>query len=131
MSVSEDHFSQPASANQAEALVTYLLFWSRVECGLGVIVVCLPTLRSLYGSISPKSILSGIKSVFSLWSVQSHSSTEPGIHRLKSLDRLTKASSSRSDRPEHQLHLEGIHSIEIDLERQNHLPTRAATATEK
>ncbi|TEY52003.1 hypothetical protein BOTCAL_0261g00030 [Botryotinia calthae] len=85
------------SQSDGETLVTYLLFWTMIECGLGVIVVCLPTLRSLYGKVSPGSILSGIKSALAIRSLESHGSLEPGIQRLDSLDQSGKASSSRSN----------------------------------
>ncbi|MCJ1308350.1 hypothetical protein MMC25_002003 [Agyrium rufum] len=106
-----------------ETLITYLLFWTMVESGLGVIVVCLPTLRSLYGTtFSPGSILSGIRSAFSLWSVHSHSSSEPGVHRLHSLDKTAKSSTSYSD-------LHGSHGNAppdfTDLESQIELPKGA------
>lgn len=59
------------------ALITYLLFWTMIECGLGVIVVCLPTLRSLFGrwtlKITPGSLLSGIRNVLTLQSLSSNS----------------------------------------------------------
>ena len=94
-----------------------------IECGLGVIVVCLPTLRSLYGKMSPGSILSGLKSAFTLRSLQSHTNTEPGVHRLDSMDKSAKSSLSHSnlhgqDEGTMQTYIVGAH----DLERQVNLP---------
>jgi len=66
-----------------------------IECGLGVIVVCLPTLRPLYGKISPESIFSGIRSVFSLRSLSIRSGKEPNCQDLNSLDRSAASSLSR------------------------------------
>jgi hypothetical protein len=48
-----------------------------IECGLGVIVVCLPTLRSLFGRwtlkiLSPGSILSSIRNSLPLQSSSSN-----------------------------------------------------------
>lgn len=47
-----------------------------IECGLGVIVVCLPTLRSLLGrwafKVSPGSILSNLRNVLTLHSSSSN-----------------------------------------------------------
>jgi len=68
-----------------------------IECGLGVIVVCLPTLRPLYGKISPESIFSGIKSVFSLRSLSIRSDTEPNLQDINSLNMSAASSLSRWD----------------------------------
>ena len=72
------------------ALITYLLFWTMIECGLGVIVVCLPTLRSLLGrwtvKISPGSILSNIRNVWTLHS-STASNTEQRDSRFYGFDK--------------------------------------------
>lgn len=57
-----------------------------IECGLGVFVACLPTLRPLLGRISPDAILSSLRSAFSLRSIRSHSSPERSSVRLDSLE---------------------------------------------
>lgn len=63
--------------SDGETLITYLLFWTMIECGLGIIVVSLPTLRSLFGrwslKISPGSILDSFRSVLTLQSLSTHS----------------------------------------------------------
>ncbi|TGO33320.1 hypothetical protein BHYA_0252g00010 [Botrytis hyacinthi] len=110
------------SQSDGETLVTYLLFWTMIECGLGVIVVCLPTLRSLYGKVSPGSILSGIKSALAMRSLESHAISEPGIQRLDSLDQSGKSSSSRSNlRGKNEGTLETYIVAAHDLEQQGTL----------
>ncbi|KAI3004956.1 hypothetical protein CBS147345_7685 [Aspergillus niger] len=41
------HLINPFAQSDGETLVTYLLFWTMIECGLGVIVICLPSLRPI------------------------------------------------------------------------------------
>jgi len=112
--------------SDGETLITYLLFWTMIECGLGVIVVCLPTLRSLYGKMkmSPGSILSGIKSAFTMRSLQSRSSTQPGTSGFESYVKSAKSSSDHSTST-----LRGddatMHTYIVgapDLEKQDNLP---------
>jgi len=103
----EDAFSQPDGESKSRrtlplifastalitstALVTVLLFWSMIECGLGVFVACLPTLRPLLGRISPDAILSSLRSAFSLHSIRSLRSPERTSVRLDSLNPSTSS----------------------------------------
>ena len=55
-------------------VVSLLLFWGMVELGVGIIAICLPTLRPLFRGFSPESILRSIRSALSLRSIHSGSS---------------------------------------------------------
>ncbi|OJI89609.1 hypothetical protein ASPTUDRAFT_334309 [Aspergillus tubingensis CBS 134.48] len=55
------HLANPFAETDGETLVTYLLFWTMAECGLGVIVICLPPLRPLYSKIGLGSYISSLK----------------------------------------------------------------------
>ena len=74
-----------------------------IECGVGVIVVCLPTLkhllRTFYHKMSSSNIFTRIKSTSAKLSLLSSSGagTEPDTHRLDSLDRPAKWGSSRTN----------------------------------
>jgi len=105
------------------ALITFLLFWTMIECGLGVVVVCLSTLRSLYGKLFPGSIIRGIRSILGSGSQGVRESTAPGIHRLESIERSSDPYTSYpSVHSPHegriQTYIVGSH----DLEGQKHLP---------
>lgn len=69
-----------------------------IECGLGLMVVCLPALRApmrtFFSAISPGSLLSGIKSAFTTRSLKTEGSLEAGIYRLSSVNQSRKASTS-------------------------------------
>lgn len=52
-------------------VVSLLLFWGMVELGVGMIAICLPTLRPLFAGWSPESIIRSIRSAISLRSIQS------------------------------------------------------------
>jgi hypothetical protein len=98
-----------------------------IECGLGVIVVCLPTLRSLYGKMkmSPGSILSGIKSALTMRSLQSRASTQPGDSRYDSYVKSAKSSSDHSTstlRGDEGTTHTYIVGASHDLEKQDSLP---------
>ncbi|KAI9148250.1 hypothetical protein HJFPF1_12078 [Paramyrothecium foliicola] len=84
--------------SDGEQIITYLLFWTMIECGLGLVVVCLPTLRApmrtLFTAISPGSLISGIKSVFTTRSLKSEGSLELGVYRLDSVNQSHKALTS-------------------------------------
>ena len=62
-----------------------------VELGLGVVVACLPTLRTLLGSFSPDAIISNFRSVFSL-----HSLKSGGSHSSLRLHNLDQTSAHRA-----------------------------------
>ncbi|GFN11073.1 uncharacterized protein AtWU_00869 [Aspergillus tubingensis] len=55
------HLANPFAETDGETLVTYLLFWTMAECGLGVIVICLPPLRPMYSKIGLGSYISSLK----------------------------------------------------------------------
>ncbi|PYH34704.1 uncharacterized protein BO87DRAFT_415494 [Aspergillus neoniger CBS 115656] len=55
------HLANPFAETDGETLVTYLLFWTMAECGLGVIVICLPPLRPLYSKIGLGSYINNLK----------------------------------------------------------------------
>lgn len=93
-----------------------------IECGLGVVVVCLPTLRSLYGNLFPGSIVRGIRSILGSGS-QAVRESKPGVHRLGSIERSSDPYKSFSDahgpyEGTIQTYVVGSH----DLEDQKHLP---------
>lgn len=52
-------------------VVSLLLFWGMVELGVGIIAICLPTLRPMFRGWSPESILRSIRSALSLRSLPS------------------------------------------------------------
>lgn len=112
--------------SDGETLITYLLFWTMIECGLGLIVVCLPTLRSIYGKLSPRSIFSGIRSALAHQSLRSSSHISPGATRLDSLDKSGKSETSvanlyNKDEGTTQTYIVGAH----DLEQQYTFPRAA------
>lgn len=73
-----------------------------IECGLGLMVVCLPALRApmrtFFSAFSPGSLLSSIRSVFITRSLKTEGSLEAGVYRLSSLDQSGKASTSEWSR---------------------------------
>lgn len=87
--------------SDGETLITYLLFWTMVEVGLGLLVVCLPTLRSLLGKASPGNIISDIKSAFSIRSLRSSPDSQSRSLRHESMDKtadpLTAGSNKSSN----------------------------------
>lgn len=56
-------------------VVSLLLFWGMLELGVGMIAICLPTIRPLFGAWSPESILRSIRSALSLRSIHSGGSS--------------------------------------------------------
>ncbi|KAF7539569.1 hypothetical protein G7054_g2059 [Neopestalotiopsis clavispora] len=80
--------------SDGEKIITYLLFWTMIECGLGLMVVCLPALgvpmRTFLTAISPGSLISGIKSVFTTRSLKTEGSLEAGVYRLDSVSQSHK-----------------------------------------
>lgn len=52
-------------------VVSLLLFWGMIELGVGMIAICLPTLRPLFRGWSPESIIRSIRSALSLRSLHS------------------------------------------------------------
>ena len=56
-------------------VVSLLLFWGMVELGVGMIAICLPTLRPLFRGWSPESIIRSIRSALSLRSIHSGGSS--------------------------------------------------------
>lgn len=62
-------------------VVSLLLFWGMVELGVGMIAICLPTLRPLFRGWSPESIIRSIRSALSLRSIRSDGSGARSIGR--------------------------------------------------
>lgn len=58
-------------------VVSLLLFWGMLELGVGMIAICLPTLRPLFRDWSPESLIRSIRSALSLHSTRSAGSS-PG-----------------------------------------------------
>jgi len=54
--------------------ITGTLYWSMVEVGVGLLAVCLPTIRFLFRGLSPESVINSIRSAFSLHSLRSQHS---------------------------------------------------------
>ncbi|KAK9776046.1 putative Integral membrane protein [Seiridium cardinale] len=84
--------------SDGEKIITYLLFWTMIECGLGLMVVCLPALRApmrtFFTAISPGSLISGITSGFTTRSLNTEGSLEAGVYRLDSVNQSHKALTS-------------------------------------
>ncbi|KAI0173526.1 hypothetical protein GGR52DRAFT_543322 [Hypoxylon sp. FL1284] len=84
--------------SDGEKIVTFLLFWTMIECGLGLMVVCLPALRapmrSFFTAISPGSLISGIKSAFTTRSLKTEGSLDAGFYRLEGVNQSHKALTS-------------------------------------
>lgn len=84
--------------SDGEKIITFLLFWTMIECGLGLMVVCLPALRApmrtFFTAISPGSLISGIKSAFTTRSLKSEGSLEAGFYRLDGVNQSHKALNS-------------------------------------
>ena len=59
----------------------WIVLWTSIEPGLGVIGACLPTLRSLFSGLSPESIIRSIRSQFSLHSLRSPKGSPKGSHK--------------------------------------------------
>ncbi|KAL3481677.1 hypothetical protein BJX99DRAFT_253205 [Aspergillus californicus] len=91
MSIYIDHVVNAFAQSDGETLITYLLFWTMIECGLGVIVICLPALRPLYRRITLASITSSIKST---WPLRSLSSGETGVTRSDSVNGSVNSTAS-------------------------------------
>lgn len=72
-----------------------------IECGLGLVVVCLPALRapmrSFFTAMSPGSLLSGIRSAFTMRSLKTEDSLEAGVYRLSSVNQSSKEAHSDWD----------------------------------
>ena len=58
-------------AGEDTGVVSLLLFWGMLELGVGMIAICLPTLRPLFAGWSPESIIRSIRSAIFLRSVHS------------------------------------------------------------
>ena len=56
-------------------VVSLLLFWGMVELGVGMIAICLPTLRPLFRGWSPESLIRSIRSALSMRSAHSGGSS--------------------------------------------------------
>lgn len=87
------------AANRLKAIITYLMFWTMTECGLNLIVICLPTLRPLLAKATPYSVLDSIRSTFSLQSCFKRQSADEEIGRIDSLTRMTYSKSKHPDPP--------------------------------
>ncbi|KAI9372946.1 hypothetical protein BJX61DRAFT_533580 [Aspergillus egyptiacus] len=96
MAIYIDHVVNAFAESDGETLITYLLFWTMIECGLGVIVICLPALRPLYRNISLDSLTNSIMSTWPLRSLATTTGT--GSHsvvtRPESLDGSVNSTAS-------------------------------------
>ncbi len=65
-----------------------------IECGLGLMVVCLPALRApmrtFFTTISPGSLISGIKSAFTTRLLKTEGSLEAGVYQLDGVNQSYK-----------------------------------------
>ncbi|KAI4121453.1 MAG: hypothetical protein LQ338_006351 [Usnochroma carphineum] len=57
--------------------LTANLYWSMVESGLGLMAVCLPTFRALFGQFSLDAMIQSFRSTFSLHSRASQTGSRP------------------------------------------------------
>lgn len=57
-------------AERLQALITNIEVWSQVEAGVAVIAACLPTLRTLFLGKSLDTLISSIRSMLSLNSIE-------------------------------------------------------------
>ncbi|PYH72825.1 uncharacterized protein BO88DRAFT_170640 [Aspergillus vadensis CBS 113365] len=76
------HLINPFAQSDGETLVKYLLFWTMIECGLGVIVICLPSLRPLYR----KRELNSLNISFKKYLYRNPQSTTSSAIRINSLN---------------------------------------------
>lgn len=74
-------------------VVSLLVFWGMVELGVGMIAICLPTLRPLIAGVSPESIIRSVRSAISLRSIHSGSGRSPR-NTTKVLERTASDSSA-------------------------------------
>ncbi|KAL4912009.1 hypothetical protein BDW62DRAFT_36017 [Aspergillus aurantiobrunneus] len=93
MAIYIDQVVNAFAESDGETLITYLLFWTMVECGLGVIVICLPALRPLYSKIHLSALVSSVMS--SINRPLKSNSTASGVPRFDSLDGSVDSTSSR------------------------------------
>lgn len=98
-------------ANRPLAIITYIQFWTMIESGLGVIVVCLPTLQRPLRAVFIKMSQTSAASVFrssifrsSIFrsgvtgpSVAAEANNERSVYLLDRLEREGKSSTSQSN----------------------------------
>ncbi|OJZ84467.1 hypothetical protein ASPFODRAFT_62422 [Aspergillus luchuensis CBS 106.47] len=84
------HLINPFAQSDGETLVTYLLFWTMIECGLGVIVICLPSLRPMYR----KRALNSLVNSFEKYLYRNPQSTASSAIQIDSLDGSANSNSS-------------------------------------
>ncbi|MCJ1310858.1 hypothetical protein MMC25_004526 [Agyrium rufum] len=63
------------STGDSIGIISLLMFWGMCEMGVGMIAVCLPTLRPLFHGKTPESIMRSFREMLSLGSVGSKSKT--------------------------------------------------------
>ena len=93
-----------------------------IECGLGVVVACLPTLRPLLGRISPDAIFSSFRSVFSLQSLRSRTTPDRSSIRLHSIDASTSSHTAFAHGEDQKTPQFAVPEKVRDLENQFHVP---------
>ncbi|GLB08226.1 hypothetical protein AtubIFM57258_004114 [Aspergillus tubingensis] len=84
------HLINPFAQSDGETLVTYLLFWTMIECGLGVIVICLPSLRPIYRKRELNSLINSFKKYL----YRNPQSTTSSAIRINSLNGSANSNSS-------------------------------------
>ncbi len=92
-------------------VVSLLLFWGMVELGVGMIAICLPTLRPLFRGWSPESLIRSIRSALSMRSAHSGGSS-------------AKKSTGRSAREAQRL---GSESSIVGIQMENIVDGKAGT----
>lgn len=54
-----------------KVIMSTWMYWSMLELGISITAACLPTLRPLFGKISPMSLSESLRGIFSLRSLSS------------------------------------------------------------
>lgn len=76
--------------------LTANLYWSMIESGLGLVAVCLPTFRALFGQVSLDAMTKSFRSAFSL-----HLPTWQTGWRSKASDSRIELSGGSSEHGKH------------------------------
>ncbi|APA08412.1 hypothetical protein sscle_03g031820 [Sclerotinia sclerotiorum 1980 UF-70] len=111
--VAEDIYETTTGSRDVRGVETNAMVWSYVEVGVGVVAACLPTLRPIFGSRTPESLVNSVRSAVTLNSLTSSRrrafANESGIDgtasELKDYERLTRersnheAASTRTEEP--------------------------------
>ena len=120
--------------------LTTEIWWSMIEMSISVVAACLPTLRPIFGKLSPERIVQSIRSMFSLQSLNSLTSSAHK-RRAGSVEDSSENNSRYIQFPDDQAskehyhqnpsaHINTVESIRLrDLEAQKNLGSMPILAT--